>query len=134
MTNKLNTIHIIEKLCNIHDISKGELEKTLNFSNALISKWNESYPKADKIVAIAQYFNVSSDYLLGLTKNPTPVDQILSDEYVNILQRLIFHMSTSDKKKMMDIIRIHFAEDFEEVDSELHSDIENQNKKIGNIL
>ncbi|MCL1859113.1 MAG: helix-turn-helix domain-containing protein [Oscillospiraceae bacterium] len=118
MKNKLNTVNIIEKLCNNRDISKSELEKKLNFSNALISKWSESYPKADKIVAIAQYFNVSSDYLLGLTKNPTPVDQILSDEYINILQRLIFHMSTRDKKKMMDIIRVHFMEDFEEVDSE----------------
>jgi len=119
MNNKLNTVSIIEKLCDTHDISKSELEKVLNFSNALISKWNESYSKADKIVAIAQYFNVSSDYLLGLTKNPTPVDQILSDEYINVLQRLIFHMSTRDKKKMMDIIRVHFAEDFEEVDIEL---------------
>lgn len=116
--NKLNMLNIIEKLCDTHGVSKSELEKILNFSNALISKWSESYPKADKIVAIAQYFNVSSDYLLGLTKNPTPVDQILSDEYVNVLQRLIFHMSTRDKKKMMEIIRIHFMEDFEEVDSE----------------
>jgi len=112
-----STLNVIEKLCNIHNISKGELERNLNFSNSLISKWDKSFPKTDKIVAIAKYFNVSADYLLGLTETPTPVDQIL-DEYTVKLQRLVYHMSTRDKKKMMDIIRIHFTEDFAEVDSE----------------
>lgn len=34
------------------------------FSRGSISKWNRSVPAGDKILAVAQYFNVTTDYLL----------------------------------------------------------------------
>lgn len=39
--------------------------------NALYS-WRTSSPKAETLEAIAIYFHVSTDYLLGLTDDPSP--------------------------------------------------------------
>ncbi|NMG96082.1 helix-turn-helix domain-containing protein [Streptococcus pneumoniae] len=47
------------------------MERNLNFSNGSLRKWETSTPSGDKIEKIADYFNVSTDYLLGRTDNPT---------------------------------------------------------------
>ena len=49
-------------------ISQPELAKAINVSNGLISFWENSVnePKASLIIKLSLYFNVSSDYLLGL--------------------------------------------------------------------
>ena len=48
-------------------LSMDKLAKILNVSNAIICKWenNISEPTASNIIALADYFNVSADYLLG---------------------------------------------------------------------
>ena len=50
------------------NITQPELAKAINVSNGLISFWENSVnePKASLILKLAIYFNVSSDYLLGL--------------------------------------------------------------------
>lgn len=57
----------IKKLCSSKNISVGDLEKELEFSNGSIYKWNKTTPGADKVEKVADYFNVSVDYLLGRT-------------------------------------------------------------------
>jgi hypothetical protein len=39
-------------------------------SRGSISKWRISSPKADSVADIANFFNVSTDYVLGLTDEP----------------------------------------------------------------
>lgn len=56
----------IRKLCIDKDIKLRQLEEDLNISTGAIYKWVESSPSADKIVKVALYFNVSTDFLLGL--------------------------------------------------------------------
>ena len=47
------------------NLSQGKLEKELNLGNGSISKWkNGKLPKAETIILLSNYFNVSSDYLL----------------------------------------------------------------------
>ena len=48
-------------------LSMEKLAKILNVSNAIICKWenNISEPTASNIISLADYFNVSADYLLG---------------------------------------------------------------------
>ncbi|MDE7083399.1 MAG: helix-turn-helix domain-containing protein [Clostridia bacterium] len=50
-------------------ISQRELSENLGFSNQTISFWEtgQREPDMDTLVKIAKYFNVSADYLLGLT-------------------------------------------------------------------
>lgn len=50
------------------NIGQNELAKVLNLSNASISYWEtgKQSPTADAIFKIAQFFDVSADYLIGL--------------------------------------------------------------------
>jgi len=46
-------------------ISLPVLESELGFGNSTIVKWDKSTPNADKLNAVAKFFNVSMDYLLN---------------------------------------------------------------------
>ena len=50
---------------------KGEFYEYIG-SAGIVQNWKNrgSAPQSDKLLAIAQYFNVSTDYLLGLSDNP----------------------------------------------------------------
>ena len=59
----------IKQLRNEAGIGQNKLAADLHVSNASISYWETAKqdPTAEAIFKIAQYFNVSADYLLGLT-------------------------------------------------------------------
>jgi transcriptional regulator with XRE-family HTH domain len=64
----------VKKLCAENSISVGDLEKELEFSNGSIYKWIKTTPGADKVEKVADYFNVSVDYLLGKTAFRNPME------------------------------------------------------------
>ena len=49
-------------------LTLAELERKLGFGNGSMSRWNKSTPSGDKIQKVADYFDVSTDYLLGRTE------------------------------------------------------------------
>ncbi|MBQ3502727.1 MAG: helix-turn-helix transcriptional regulator [Clostridia bacterium] len=51
-------------------LSQLALSKELGFSQAAITRWenNIQTPNIDVAIAVATYFNVSTDYLFGLEK------------------------------------------------------------------
>lgn len=55
----------IRALANQRDMSLPQLEVELGLGNGTISRWRSSSPNTDKLQKIADYFNVSMDYLLG---------------------------------------------------------------------
>ncbi len=42
-----------------------KLESELGFGNGTIGKWDKAAPSADKLAIVAEFFDVSVDYLLG---------------------------------------------------------------------
>ncbi|MCO5478503.1 helix-turn-helix domain-containing protein [Enterococcus gallinarum] len=58
-------LDIIKELCKQRGISIYQLEETLNFGRNTIYQWNKRVPGIDKLQKVADYFNVSTDYLLG---------------------------------------------------------------------
>ncbi len=54
----------IESLRKEFGISQGKLEKELGFSNGSISKWKNSMPNPERLKKLADYFNVSVDFLM----------------------------------------------------------------------
>lgn len=54
----------IEELRKSKKISQGKLEKELGFSNGSISKWKTSTPNSERLQKLADYFGVSSEYLM----------------------------------------------------------------------
>lgn len=65
---------LVNKDSNVESIA--ELERKLDISNGTINKWDKSKPGTPHLVKIADYFHVSTDYLLGRTDNP-----MMNDEY-----------------------------------------------------
>ena len=55
----------IKELANQRKISVAELERALGFGNGSISKWNKQSPSTEKLKQVADYFQVSLDYLVG---------------------------------------------------------------------
>jgi transcriptional regulator with XRE-family HTH domain len=72
MNNSQELRELIQKNLKTKNMSLSKMAKELGFSNSFFSdmKRHNTLLSAEKLGAIAQYLNVSTDYLLGLTDNP----------------------------------------------------------------
>lgn len=61
----MNTYEIIKKLSKERGLSIRQLEIRLGFSNGYFSKWKSVSPNSEGLKKVADYFDVSVDYLLG---------------------------------------------------------------------
>jgi transcriptional regulator with XRE-family HTH domain len=64
--------HIIKDLCKSKEVSIKQVLEECQINKGFIydlEKKNK-IPSIDKIIKIADYFNVSTDYITGRTKNP----------------------------------------------------------------
>lgn len=59
----------VKKLCDEQKISIVELEEKLEFGRNSLYGWKKKTPNGANLVKVAEYFNVSTDYLLGRTEN-----------------------------------------------------------------
>lgn len=66
----MNTYEIIKELVKQRFMTVAQLERTLDLSNGSISKWAKSKPNSEPLEKVADYLNISTDYLLGRTDNP----------------------------------------------------------------
>lgn len=65
-----STFERIKKLAKARGITLGALEEKLGLSRNSIYTIKNKKPSAERLQLIADYFNVSTDYLLGRTDNP----------------------------------------------------------------
>jgi len=107
-------MEVISELCSRNDITVTELERILNFSKSSMLRWKHSTPSVDKVKAVADYFDVSVDYIIGRTKIQETAEKALADKDIVKIQRLRFNLNKKQNKKMMDMIRLQFEEDFPE--------------------
>jgi len=63
----LGLVKKIKSLCDDKKVTVAELERKSGISNGQIRRWDNSSPKIENIQKVADYFNVSVDYLLGRT-------------------------------------------------------------------
>lgn len=68
----MNLYERLSMLAKKQKISIPQLSVKLGFSEQYLYKWKTNTPKADNLAKVADYFNVSTDYLLGRTDNPNP--------------------------------------------------------------
>lgn len=107
----------IKQLCEEHGITIAELERELGFSNSTIRKWGQGIsPSIDKIVKVANRFDVSVDYLIGMSDVRGSVAEIIKDRDIISLQRARENMSDVDKERMMQMLRLAFYHAFEDDD------------------
>lgn len=55
----------IVSMCKDRGISVAALEKELGLGKATIYRWEDKMPSIDKVQKVAEFFDVSVDYLLG---------------------------------------------------------------------
>lgn len=125
----------ISKLAKKRDKSLKEVAEELGLSRNAIYQWRTSSPKAESLAKVAEYFNVSTDYLLGRTDDPNPNnpgveldwnDKLLLDsddtnkkEDIRIIQRAALDMTDNERKVAIDLWKAAFSKVFpDEQDSD----------------
>jgi transcriptional regulator with XRE-family HTH domain len=81
----MSLVEKVKQLCDSSGTTLTALERELGLSVSSIRKWDANAPSVDKIKAVADYFEVSTDYLLGRTdykkmfiiKTPPELDDVL---------------------------------------------------------
>lgn len=61
----------VKLLANKQGISIVELEEKLGFGRNSLYSWKTKTPNGDRLTKVADYFKVSTDYLLGRTDDKT---------------------------------------------------------------
>lgn len=93
-------------------LSLRELASELNISYSSLGKYErgEQQPSFETLTKIANYFNVTTDYLIGITNSKFPEnrnisDELnLSDEAVNKLKKLPLTISKDNGISLSDIL------------------------------
>lgn len=80
------TFEKIKELAKKRGKSLGQVEEDLGYGRNTLYKIKNSTPNAERIAEIANYFNVSTDYLLGRTDNPAIAG---SDEFAQVNGQII---------------------------------------------
>lgn len=107
----------VKYLCEKHNVSISRVESAVGFGNSAISKWESSSPSVEKLRKVADYFDVSVDYLMGRSDDETPVSYLLSnDKDIIQLCRAREKMPQRDRDQMMRMIRAGFEYAFTEDD------------------
>ncbi|MBQ2741262.1 MAG: helix-turn-helix transcriptional regulator [Oscillospiraceae bacterium] len=91
----------IKALRSEQGITQQQLAKKLGLVRATVSAYEQGikYPSIDVLIKLCSFFNVSSDYLLGLSDNKKLSVSELTDEQINILTSLILELEKYNKLK-----------------------------------
>lgn len=99
----MTTFERVKVLAEKQKISLKELALKLNMGENAIYSWKVKTPGADKLKAVADYFNVSTDYLLGRTDNPQ-IDSDIPPEAVTLAAHIDPSATEEDMKKILEYI------------------------------
>lgn len=85
-------------------VSIAFLERKLDISNGSISKWNASHPNSEPLKKVADFFDVSTDYLLGRTGNPKINNGNSTETDMLIAAHIREGLSEEEKEEVMNYI------------------------------
>ena len=102
----MDTIDRILTLQKQMGITNKDLEKVANLSNGSVTNWKNRryFPSVNAIISLAQYFHVTTDYLLCLSDTPNP--QELGNSLTPDEELLIDCFRISSPKGRFHIIQI----------------------------
>lgn len=95
------TFEKIKKLAKERGITLIQLEENLGYSRNTLYKLKTQKPNAERIAEIADYFHVSTDYLLGRTDNPAIAnDDTIAGYTSDDLRKMAENAKTFDGKPL----------------------------------
>lgn len=106
--NSITQQRIVE-LCKENGVTFARVNKDLELGNGYIRKAGKDFnPSATVLLKIADYFDVSVDYLLGITDIKSPVHDVLNDQDIVSFQRARERMTPQDREKAMQMLKLGF--------------------------
>ncbi|MCJ0602231.1 helix-turn-helix domain-containing protein [Enterococcus cecorum] len=87
----------VDGLINEHSMTRAELERKTGLSAGSIRNWNKSIPSVDKLKKVADYFDVSVDYLLDRTEQ-----KAIESDMDTKLERMMDNAMSYDGKPISD--------------------------------
>lgn len=97
-----STFEKIKDLAKKQGLSLNALEEKLGYSRNTIYNLKNTRPSAERLQTIADYFNVSTDYLLGRTDNPRIAGDEISGYSTEDLRKMAANAKTFDGKPLTD--------------------------------
>lgn len=95
------------ELCKTINKKPGRVAEDCGLSRASVNKWKSgSTPAYETIKAVADYFNVSTDYLLGKEKEPTTVSGSGLDDKIKEISTRIAALPADKQKAVLDLLDI----------------------------
>lgn len=98
----MTAFNILKKLCDEQGISVNTLEERIDLSKNTLYSWKKSTPKGSNLVKVADYFNVSTDYLLGRTdKKYLELNDSTNSDIDYKLQQMISSLNDEEKEFLL---------------------------------
>jgi len=97
-----------------NNLSQWDLAEKIGISQQTISKYERGLlePDFETLNFLADYFNVSIDYLLGRNETQNDAEQL--EPEILLIQRAAKKMDPAQKNKMVKILKASFEELFED--------------------
>jgi len=76
----MTAFDILKNLCDEQGISVNTLEEKIGLGKNTLYSWKKNTPKGSNLIRVADYFDVSTDYLLGRTDKKRYYDLTEKDE------------------------------------------------------
>jgi len=101
----------VKELCTEKGITITKLESLMGMSQSTIGKWRTATPTVDKLMKVAQYFQVSLDYLTGLSNERKTAENIMTDTRLQTIIALWGELSEPNKNIIEATMMMHSNHD-----------------------
>lgn len=121
----------LKELCDTRGISVNKLEEKIGLSKNTLYSWKKNTPKGSNLIKVADYFNVSTDYLLGRTDEPDSIPSNIPDWATAKDKRDFKKMLEEDEELMFDGVPVsnEDKEKIKRIVEALFWDAKEKNKK-----
>ena len=131
----MNIYDRIKALADTQKISIRRLEENIGFGNGTINRWRKNTPGVDKLSKVADYFKVSTDYLLGRTDDKTALSPKEMSDIGQLDDRML---DGAEERLRNNIVNLRESRNWSQkelatrlgIDSSYISKIESGNRKV----
>lgn len=125
----------VKLLANKQGISIVELEEKLGFGRNSLYSWKTKTPNGDRLTKVADYFKVSTDYLLGRTDDKTALSPKEMSDIGQLADRML---DGAEERLRNNIVNLRESRNWSQkelatrlgIDSSYISKIESGNRKV----
>lgn len=114
----MNVAQRVKELCDSKNITFAELERAVGLSNGQIRRWDKVSPRSESLQRVADYFNVSMDYLSGRESyEDMKIKQARRNfndegetEKFYAIQRKAKKLDEEDQERLLQLMKLTFQE------------------------